>query len=187
MIKPLTALLLMCGLSACASDPAVTSMALSALAGSSSTAATQHYDCASLSPEQAQLLLDQGHTYLDPENDNIACGTLTVTSAAQAKANAAAAALYPAFPTGKATTYTSTKAASVSYSGKHYHCSDLTSAQAQALLAQGHNYLDLDGDGEACEPDARRDYATRSSGNCHWVKGYTRKDGTKVRGHQRCR
>jgi hypothetical protein len=27
----------------------------------------------------------------------------------------------------------------------------------------------------------------RSSGNCHWVSGYTRKNGTQVRGHMRCR
>ncbi|MFY2559348.1 hypothetical protein ACN469_17075 [Corallococcus terminator] len=25
------------------------------------------------------------------------------------------------------------------------------------------------------------------SGNCHWVNGYTRKNGTSVRGHMRCR
>lgn len=169
MIKPLTALLLMCGLSACASDPAVTSMALSALAGSSSTAATQHYDCASLSPEQAQALLDNGHTYLDPDNDNIACGTLTMTDDAQSHANAG-----------------SRNAVSETQSGIHYRCADLTAEQAQRLLAQGHRYLDLDGDGDACEPDSRRDYSPRSS-NCHWVNGYTRKNGTRVRGHQRCR
>jgi len=28
---------------------------------------------------------------------------------------------------------------------------------------------------------------TRSSGNCHWVSGYTKRNGTRVRGHMRCR
>jgi hypothetical protein len=72
----------------------------------------------------------------------------------------------------------------------HYRCADLTSEQAQKLLRAGHSYLDMDGDGHACEPDARRDYtpATHSSsGNCHWVNGYTRKNGTHVQGYQRCR
>ena len=32
-----------------------------------------------------------------------------------------------------------------------YYCKDLTYQQAQALLKQGHTYLDRDGDGEACE------------------------------------
>lgn len=195
-------LLVAAGLSACASDPAMTGMALAALAGSTPTSSSfglgidGRYDCATLTPEKAQLLLDQGHTYLDPEHDNIACGTLTITDATQAKANAAAAALTashhavsysPSLHGAGATSYSSKKAVAGTYSGKHYRCADLTSTQAQALLAQGHSYLDLDGDGDACEPDARRDYSPRSSGSCHWVKGYTRKDGTKVRGHQRCR
>jgi hypothetical protein len=74
---------------------------------------------------------------------------------------------------------------------KQYRCADLNASQAQALLVAGHSYLDLDGDGYACEPDVRRDYSQRptqsSSSNCHWVEGYTRKNGTKVRGHNRCR
>jgi len=37
-------------------------------------------------------------------------------------------------------------------SGRRYTCKQIGSyAQAQALLRQGHNYLDGDGDGEACE------------------------------------
>lgn len=36
--------------------------------------------------------------------------------------------------------------------GRRWRCTDLGSrAQAQQLLAQGHTYLDRDGDGEACE------------------------------------
>lgn len=72
-----------------------------------------------------------------------------------------------------------------------YRCADLTDSQAQVLMEAGHRYLDADGDGDACEPDPRRDYAPvaakSSDGNCHWVDGYIRKNGTKVRGHKRCR
>jgi endonuclease YncB( thermonuclease family) len=36
--------------------------------------------------------------------------------------------------------------------GRRYRCKEISSyAQAQDLLAQGHSYLDGDGDGEACE------------------------------------
>ncbi len=36
--------------------------------------------------------------------------------------------------------------------GRRYRCKEIGSyAQAQDLLAQGHSYLDGDGDGEACE------------------------------------
>ena len=71
------------------------------------------------------------------------------------------------------------------FSGRRYACSELSKATAFSLLRQGHTYLDRDGDGNPCEWDKQ---PTRSySSNCHWVSGYTRKNGTRVRGHRRCR
>ncbi len=60
-----------------------------------------------------------------------------------------------------------------------------------------HN-LDADGDGKACEYQSLRAMPhhgakqatnpTSSTGSrCHWVRGYTRRNGTRVQGHQRCR
>lgn len=67
-----------------------------------------------------------------------------------------------------------------------YSCADLTKSFAFALLSQGHSYLDKDGDGIPCEY-AQKTYKPQPSGNCYWVSGYTRKNGTNVRGHMRCR
>ena len=82
------------------------------------------------------------------------------------------------------------------------NCSDFPSSETaqRAFVAGGGpardpNGLDADGDGFACEFDpstyvARRAASTfqpTSGSNCHWVSGYTRRDGTRVRGHQRCR
>ena len=78
---------------------------------------------------------------------------------------------------------------------REYRCDDITLGQAYSYLQQGHYYLDLDGDGHPCEwgtivnrwtpvPSNR---VSSSGSNCHWVKGYTRKDGTRVSGHRRCR
>ncbi len=43
---------------------------------------------------------------------------------------------------------------------------------------------------EAAQPSepaaATTPAAARTSGNCTWVNGYRRKDGTYVKGHQRC-
>lgn len=73
---------------------------------------------------------------------------------------------------------------------KPFRCEDLTKAEAYRLLAQGHNYLDRDSDGNPCEWDTGS-YPHRSisttSGNCHYVSAYRRKDGAYVRGHTRCR
>lgn len=80
---------------------------------------------------------------------------------------------------------------------EHRNCSSFSTPQeARAALEAGNTRLDADGDGQPCEngvgrmanrraPAASRG---RSSGtNCHWVSGYTRKNGTRVRGHRRCR
>lgn len=77
---------------------------------------------------------------------------------------------------------------------REYTCSSITMGQAYTYLQQGHDYLDADGDGYPCEwkrsifgwsPPRVNSYPTGS--NCHWVSGYTRKDGTRVSGHKRCR
>lgn len=83
------------------------------------------------------------------------------------------------------------------------NCNDFSSEnEAQrAYLKHGgpardpHN-LDGDGDGNACEykptlpirpiTHDRQRVQTHDT-RCHWVRGYTRKNGTRVRGHQRCR
>jgi len=73
-----------------------------------------------------------------------------------------------------------------------FRCDDISKSRAYSLLLQGHFYLDRDGDGHPCEWEKttyRRSYAPSytPSSNCHWVKGYRRKDGTYVSGHRRCR
>lgn len=67
-----------------------------------------------------------------------------------------------------------------------YRCADITKAFAYSLLANGHSYLDKDGDGSPCEY-SKSYSSTNAKSNCHWVNGYTRKNGTYVRGHRRCR
>jgi hypothetical protein len=80
-------------------------------------------------------------------------------------------------------------------SKREYNCSSITLGQAYSYLQQGHYYLDLDGDGHPCEwgayvkswkPQKISPLSRSQSSNCHWVNGYTRKDGTRVKGHQRC-
>jgi len=72
---------------------------------------------------------------------------------------------------------------------REYRCSELALGQAYKLLQEGHYYLDADNDGHPCE---WKSYVYRwrpknSSSSCHWVSGYTRKDGTYVKDHRRCR
>ncbi|MGS0675122.1 DUF4189 domain-containing protein [Shewanella sp. 125m-1] len=67
-----------------------------------------------------------------------------------------------------------------------YRCSDLTRSFAFKLLSHGHSYLDKDGDGIPCE-FGLNSYNIKSRNNCHWVNGYTRKNGSYVKGHMRCR
>ena len=73
-----------------------------------------------------------------------------------------------------------------------------TAAEARASYAAGNTRLDGDGDGVPCElgvggrspasaaPRPATRPSTRSSSNCHWVRGHTR-NGRRVRGHMRCR
>ncbi|MCB1397105.1 MAG: excalibur calcium-binding domain-containing protein [Rhodobacter sp.] len=96
-----------------------------------------------------------------------------------------------------------------------WNCSDFSSAAAAQSFfvsnggpAIDRYDLDRDGDGYACEwgrtvqthvqrrraaAIAARNSRTRSvpslstGGRCHWVNGYTRRNGTYVRGHRRCR
>lgn len=87
-----------------------------------------------------------------------------------------------------------TPAPTTTTSTVRFKCSEIPRSTAQALLSMGHGYLDRDNDGDACEPHnfpGQKPYtpsASSSSGsNCHWVSGYTRKNGSRVRGHSRCR
>jgi len=73
-----------------------------------------------------------------------------------------------------------------------YKCAQLSSAQAAALYAAGHGYLDRDHDGKPCEAnDILVEIATAtppptsSAGKQCWVNGYTRKNGTYVHGYWR--
>ncbi|HGF5163484.1 TPA: excalibur calcium-binding domain-containing protein [Vibrio parahaemolyticus] len=91
------------------------------------------------------------------------------------------------------------RAASVNYLQRaphrvKYKCSTLTRAMAQSLYQAGHTYLDRDSDGKPCESKSLSELYSNSFGSsnvkgssCHYVRGYTRKDGTYVRGHTRCR
>ena len=77
-------------------------------------------------------------------------------------------------------------------SRRSYICSELSDSEATALYLAGHTYLDRDNDGLPCEPYpnpyVRPEAPTRSyRSNCHYVSGYTRSNGTYVRGHNRCR
>lgn len=113
--------------------------------------------------------------------------------------NDAEAALYPTYTTDNRVVSTTQRAMKINNSEGvplQYNCSEITKSFAYALLHQGHSYLDKDGDGNPCEwgkksyqPQraASTTYAPKSSSNCHWVGGYTRKNGTYVRGHRRCR
>lgn len=71
-----------------------------------------------------------------------------------------------------------------------YKCSQLSSAQAAALYAAGHGYLDRDHDGKPCEANdiaievATVTPTTPATGQC-WVNGYYRKSGTYVHGYWR--
>ncbi|MEM6326366.1 MAG: hypothetical protein AAF791_04540 [Bacteroidota bacterium] len=78
---------------------------------------------------------------------------------------------------------------------QHSVCASFaTQSQAQAAFVAGQSQLDGDGDGRACEHLRTAPVRTRTaspsasrSSKCHWVRGYTRRDGTRVRGHRRCR
>lgn len=70
-----------------------------------------------------------------------------------------------------------------------YKCSQLSAAQAKALYLAGHTYLDRDHDGKPCEAnDIKIEtpiVVTPPTAKQCWVNGYTRKNGTYVRGYWR--
>ncbi|WP_299775932.1 excalibur calcium-binding domain-containing protein [uncultured Pseudoteredinibacter sp.] len=83
-------------------------------------------------------------------------------------------------------------------SSTKYYCQNLTASEANNLYLAGHTYLDADSDGIPCEWESSKyssgeTYSTKAysppsySGNCHYVSGYTRKNGTYVSGYTRCR
>lgn len=166
MTKTALAIALAAIVSGCANDPAMTNAAMMVM-GSATTArptsipdagtvalaaalaksgaGQKRYDCADLTHEQAQVLLDQGHTYLDPEKDNIACGKLTPADVSESES----------------TTFAAGVGAGVSVGAGLPNVRLPTSTYTQKQ--------------------------SKSSGsNCHWVDGYTRKNGTHVKGHRRC-
>lgn len=72
-----------------------------------------------------------------------------------------------------------------------YKCNAISQDLARALYALGHTYLDRDHDGKPCEandkllePAVLPPTPTPSTGMC-WVNGYTRKNGTYVKGYWR--
>lgn len=68
-----------------------------------------------------------------------------------------------------------------------YTCGQLTEEMANSLYRAGHKYLDGDSDGKPCESRSSLRSNTRKGSNCHYVKGYKRKNGTYVSGYTRCR
>jgi hypothetical protein len=130
---------------------------------------TGEYLCYQLSAAQADFLYTHGHTYLDRNNDGLACSS--------------ADSAYEKAP----------PVVTVVDSGR-YKCSAISHSQAVVLYLQGHTYLDRDKDGIPCEAT---DIAIEtiviappvappvvSSGMC-WVNGYYRKNGTYVHGYWR--
>jgi len=93
--------------------------------------------------------------------------------------------------------------ASASYCSKRKTCTEVNSCEEAMylFLECGHKELDENKNGLACERTVCKGGWTKKSNakelsnastsspksNCHWVNGYTKKDGTRVRGHQRCR
>jgi Excalibur calcium-binding domain len=77
-------------------------------------------------------------------------------------------------------------------SQRQFKCSEISDAQAINLFNQGHTYLDRDNDGKPCEwndkhLESQTNQSGKTGGNCHYVAGYTRKNGTRVKGYTRCR
>jgi len=72
-----------------------------------------------------------------------------------------------------------------------YSCFKISLQQARALYAQGHTYLDRDGDGRPCEwPDKAKELedesASKPASKCTTSKAYTKADGTKVPARTQC-
>ncbi len=128
------------------------------------------YMCSTIDAALAQLLYSAGHTYLDRNKNGTVCD--------------AADLAYERSPT----------VTPIADSGT-YKCSTISHATAVLLYMQGHTYLDRDHDGKPCEatdvkletpvvvpPVTTPTYP--SNGMC-WVNGYTRKNGTYVKGYWR--
>ena len=72
-----------------------------------------------------------------------------------------------------------------------YSCFKISIQQARSLYAQGHTYLDRDGDGRPCEwPDKAKELddttPAKPTGKCTTTKAYTKPDGTKVPARTQC-
>lgn len=72
-----------------------------------------------------------------------------------------------------------------------YSCFKISLQQARSLYAQGHTYLDRDGDGRPCEwPDKAKELedesAPKAGSKCTTTKAYTKADGTKVPARTQC-
>lgn len=170
-------------------------------------ATAQLFECKDLTFEQAQQLLAAGHIYLDPERDTVACGILGTAqpvkqarSTSQVTTAAKPVIAKPTIPRSIPTVSTPSvkpskqakkaKSSRKATYSKRYRCSDISKKKARQLLAAGHTYLDRDRDGDPCEAKKRYSAkrATKSSKKgCTWVKPYTRSNGSRVRGHWRCR
>ncbi|MGL5403769.1 MAG: excalibur calcium-binding domain-containing protein [Acinetobacter sp.] len=123
------------------------------------------YNCSDITVDKAQELLKQGHAYLDPEKDGLAClPNLNNSTSARESIKSPVVVKSPLTVTSPSYLPNSKN----NNPTHQYHCADLTDDKAQKLLEAGHHYLDLDGDGDACEPDSRRNYAPVSTfqGKC---------------------
>ena len=125
------------------------------------------YSCSSITAPEAQLLYSTGHTYLDRNKDGSACDAADL-------AYEKAPTVPPVADTG------------------NFKCSAISHELAVLLYLQGHTYLDRDHDGKPCEvTDINAEKTiyvppttTPSTGMC-WVNGYTRSNGTHVKGYWR--
>jgi len=131
------------------------------------------FTCSSLDSATARSLYMAGHTYLDRDRDGSPCEASDLS--------------YERLPPVPAIADTGT-----------YTCSSISRETAMLMYLQGHTYLDRDKDGKPCEakditlekpvytPPVITPPAVTppKSGRC-WVNGYTRKNGTYVRGYYR--
>lgn len=138
------------------------------IVASALVADTGKFTCTSLDKSSAQRLYNEGHTYLDRNNDGLPC---------EANDRSYEQPL-PTTPIADTGIYT---------------CSSISSATAHSLYLQGHTYLDRDKDGKPCEANditlekpiyTPPIYTPPSTGRC-WVNGYRRKNGTYVSGYYR--
>ncbi|OQX16192.1 MAG: hypothetical protein BWK73_04830 [Thiothrix lacustris] len=139
--NPNTAQLDVAGLASVAENQAVQGLSLG-LQGSN-----KRYQCQDLTFEEAQELLQTGHSYLDPESDGVACMALNNTVSTEPATEPAPVIVAAPIPD-----------VDIPHITKHVARQTTKTARSAS-----------------------------SGSNCTWVDGYTRKNGTHVRGHQRCR